>query len=213
MVLWSSLQNVTSWCYCDKMVIRWDQVDKMGPAGVSVTALWLDVTNSTKGDQLCQYVTFLNHDIRHPIHSSLQYDSNVSNQFNHAPCLSLAPSQLITELFGSCCLTQIVIGCVDFLDHDIGSIPVCSIVSDRNRNFPFRPKPNIWQLQNRIFVTFTYFRPKVNDLLHTNTKIGQIRTTFDYMVSVSPDLSIVTYRQFNSFQNSAKISGEYDNFF
>jgi hypothetical protein len=32
------------------------------------------------------------------------------------------------------------------------------------------------------------------------------------MVSVSPDLSIVTYCQFNRVQNSAKISWEYDNF-
>jgi hypothetical protein len=29
----------------------------------------------------------------------------------------------------------------------------------------------------RIFGPFTYFRPKVNYLLHTNSKIGQIRTT------------------------------------
>jgi hypothetical protein len=33
------------------------------------------------------------------------------------------------------------------------------------------------------------------------------------MVSVFPDLSIVAYCQFNSVQNSAKISAEYDNFF
>jgi hypothetical protein len=59
--------------------------DKMGPAGVSVTTLWLDVTKLTKGDQLCWYVDFLDHDIGHPIHSSLQFGSNVSNQVNHAP--------------------------------------------------------------------------------------------------------------------------------
>jgi hypothetical protein len=53
-VLWSSWQNVTSWCYCEKMVIRWDQFDKMGPAGVSVTRLWLDVTKSTKAVSICQ---------------------------------------------------------------------------------------------------------------------------------------------------------------
>jgi hypothetical protein len=31
----------------------------------------------------------------------------------------------------------------------------------------------------RIFGTFTYFGPKVNDLLHTHSKIGQIQTKFD----------------------------------
>jgi hypothetical protein len=34
----------------------------------------------------------------------------------------------------------------------------------------------------RIYGTFIYFRPKVNDLLHTRSKICQIRTTFDYGV-------------------------------
>jgi hypothetical protein len=31
----------------------------------------------------------------------------------------------------------------------------------------------------RIFGTFTYFWPKVNDLLHTHSNIGQIQTKFD----------------------------------
>jgi hypothetical protein len=34
----------------------------------------------------------------------------------------------------------------------------------------------------QIFGTFTFFRPKVNDLLHKHSKIDQIRTKFDYGV-------------------------------
>jgi hypothetical protein len=34
----------------------------------------------------------------------------------------------------------------------------------------------------RIFGTFTYFRPKVNDLLDTHSKIGQIPPKFEYGV-------------------------------
>jgi hypothetical protein len=34
----------------------------------------------------------------------------------------------------------------------------------------------------RIFGVNTKFRPKVNDLLHTHSKIGKIRTKFDYGV-------------------------------
>jgi hypothetical protein len=47
---------------------------------------------------------------------------------------------------------------------------------------------------HRIFGTLTYFRPKVNDLLRTNNKIGQIRTTslkFDVCLN-HPDLIIIT---------------------
>jgi hypothetical protein len=46
---------------------------------------------------------------------------------------------------------------------------------------------------HRIFGTFTSFRPKVIDLLHTHSKIDQIRTKFDDIwCLVFPDLSIIT---------------------
>jgi hypothetical protein len=43
----------------------------------------------------------------------------------------------------------------------------------------------------RIFGTFTFFRPKVNDLLDTQSKIGEIPTKFEYGVPL-PGFNIIT---------------------
>jgi hypothetical protein len=43
----------------------------------------------------------------------------------------------------------------------------------------------------RIFGTVSYFRPKINDLLDTQSKIGEIPTKFEYGVPL-PGFNIIT---------------------
>jgi hypothetical protein len=47
----------------------------------------------------------------------------------------------------------------------------------------------------RIFGTFTYFQPKVNDLLHTGRKLAKFGQQVYNFMSVFPDLIIITCRQ------------------